>query len=358
MSRQVFLTSSSASPGGRPRAHEGGGRPGGGRGRSRRGDATPGTGTANHPHESPWTMTTPLVVLAPVDRRRASSTCRSSSGSAPRALAGAGPRAGRGPHRRCRHQRRSCSRHRRHRRALLGIAAAVHFYLRRRLRERPVEPGAPRSWYLDSAIARVRRRSRRVAFEAVAWFDAHVIDGRSTASPRCAGRRHRGSPPPDRLRAHLRARCRPRGDRAGRGHHRPEQRPVMLAASADFPLLTATVVLPAIGSGHRPRVASTSSRPGSWRRSSRRHRRPDGGDPRRVRAGRRRLPDGREDHLDQGPRHLWRPRGRRHLAVPRRPDRRAVPDRDPRRTRDHDEKPFLAWLLLLEAGCIGVAIRN
>ena len=50
----------------------------------------------------------------------------------------------------------------------------------------------------------------------------------------------------------------------------------------------------------------------------------------------------------------WHARRRRHLAVPRRAHRRAVPARHRSApTAHHDEKPYIAWLLLLEAGCMG-----
>ena len=84
--------------------------------------------------------------------------------------------------------------------------------------------------------------------------------------------------------------------------HRPEQRPVMLAAEASPELPAPHRHGRAAGhrrGRHRARVAA-SRRVGPARGHALlgRHRRPHRGDPRRLRDGRRRLPDGREDHLD------------------------------------------------------------
>ena len=58
--------------------------------------------------------------------------------------------------------------------------------------------------------------------------------------------------------------------------------------------------------------------------------------------------------LDHGLRHLVEARGRRHLAVPGRAHRRAVPDRPGRSRRSTATvKAYVAWMLLLEAGCLG-----
>ena len=77
----------------------------------------------------------------------------------------------------------------------------------------------------------------------------------------------------------------------------------------------------------------------------------------RVRDRRRRLQFEVNRSVDRRLRHLLAPRRRRHLAVPRRAHRRPVPDRHRSApTPHHDAKPYYAWLLLLEAGCLGVFV--
>ena len=157
---------------------------------------------------------------------------------------------------------------------------------------------SPRSWVARAAGLRRRRLVR-----------PHVIDGAVNGVGRAgAGRSAAASAPAaDRLRAQLRA-GRRRSARSCSSRSSPSRSAVpviVLAAEArspDFPLLTAMVVLPAIGARrHRARVAApASSRPGWWPplfsvatgALTVAH-------PRRVRARRRRLPDGREDHLDR-----------------------------------------------------------
>jgi NADH-quinone oxidoreductase subunit L len=141
-------------------------------------DAGHGQGEAVHPHESPWTMTLPLIVLAglsvvggalsvPLHERlrtlehwlepvlELGEVHITVSAGVKVLLAVIATAA-----------------------ALGGIAAAVHFYLRRRFEERPADPEIlARGWYLDSSISAFVGGPGRVAFEAVAWFDAHVIDG-------------------------------------------------------------------------------------------------------------------------------------------------------------------------------------
>jgi NADH-quinone oxidoreductase subunit L len=60
--------------------------------------------------------------------------------------------------------------------ALIGIFAASLVYLRHRVRA--VEPAVlAHAWYYDETITRFVGGPGTWAFEAVAWFDAHVIDG-------------------------------------------------------------------------------------------------------------------------------------------------------------------------------------
>ncbi len=61
---------------------------------------------------------------------------------------------------------------------LIGIAAAVSLYLRRRRSEQPAVPRVlARGWYYDSSLAAFMGGPGRKGFEATAWFDRHIIDG-------------------------------------------------------------------------------------------------------------------------------------------------------------------------------------
>jgi NADH-quinone oxidoreductase subunit L len=60
--------------------------------------------------------------------------------------------------------------------ALIGIGVASLVYLQRRLR--PVEPEVlARGWYVDEEVTAFVGGPGRKAFDAAAWFDAHVVDG-------------------------------------------------------------------------------------------------------------------------------------------------------------------------------------
>jgi NADH-quinone oxidoreductase subunit L len=60
--------------------------------------------------------------------------------------------------------------------ALAGIAAATVVYLRRRVRA--VEPGVlAHAYHYDEAVSAFVAGPGTRGFEAVAWFDAHVVDG-------------------------------------------------------------------------------------------------------------------------------------------------------------------------------------
>ncbi|HYI61055.1 MAG TPA: NADH-quinone oxidoreductase subunit L [Acidimicrobiales bacterium] len=61
---------------------------------------------------------------------------------------------------------------------LVGIAAAVALYLRRRRAEQPAEPALlARGWYYDSGLAAFAGGPGRIAFDTLAWFDRTVVDG-------------------------------------------------------------------------------------------------------------------------------------------------------------------------------------
>ncbi|MGH9192752.1 MAG: NADH-quinone oxidoreductase subunit L, partial [Acidimicrobiales bacterium] len=59
---------------------------------------------------------------------------------------------------------------------LVGIAFAAVVYLRHRVRA--VEPAVlAHAWYYDAAVTAFMGGPGRKAFDGIAWFDAHVIDG-------------------------------------------------------------------------------------------------------------------------------------------------------------------------------------
>jgi NADH-quinone oxidoreductase subunit L len=128
------------------------------------------------PHESPWLMTAPLVVLAvlsivggvinlpfnddvhflerflePVLRANEAEIAVSTGAKV--ALAAVAIGAG-----------------------LVGIALASVVYLRKRVRA--IEPEVlAHAWYYDEEVTAFMGGPGRKAFDAIAWFDAHVIDG-------------------------------------------------------------------------------------------------------------------------------------------------------------------------------------
>jgi len=62
--------------------------------------------------------------------------------------------------------------------SLIGIAAGVQLYLRRRFEDRPADPEIlERGWYYDQAITDFAGGPGREGFDGVAWTDAHVVDG-------------------------------------------------------------------------------------------------------------------------------------------------------------------------------------
>ncbi len=62
---------------------------------------------------------------------------------------------------------------------LLGIAIAAAVYLRRRsdLAAKIEQPIFAKGWYYDSSIAAFMGGPGRKAFDAITWFDKHIIDG-------------------------------------------------------------------------------------------------------------------------------------------------------------------------------------
>jgi NADH-quinone oxidoreductase subunit L len=144
----------------------------------------PGTAVGSHgptsehaePHESPWIMTTPLVVLAilsivggvinlPFNERvdfledflhpvlGVNEAEIAVSTTAKVALAAVAIGAG-----------------------LVGIALASVVYLRKRVRA--AEPKVlAHAWYYDEEVTAFMGGPGRKSFDAIAWFDAHIIDG-------------------------------------------------------------------------------------------------------------------------------------------------------------------------------------
>ena len=128
------------------------------------------------PHESPWIMTAPLVVLSvltivggvinlpfnedvdfledflhPVLGVNEAEIAVSTGAKAALAVIAVGA-------------------------GLVGLAAAAAVYLRRRVRA--VEPEVlARAWYYDEEVTAFVGGPGRKSFDAIAWFDAHVIDG-------------------------------------------------------------------------------------------------------------------------------------------------------------------------------------
>ena len=97
--------------------------------------------------------------------------------------------------------------------AIAGIIAAYLVYQRKRVKA--VEPAIlENAWYYDQAVTEFMGGPGREAFEAAAWFDANVVDGAVNGAGRtvraAAGGR---APHPERLRARLR-RCHQRRRRA------------------------------------------------------------------------------------------------------------------------------------------------
>ncbi len=60
--------------------------------------------------------------------------------------------------------------------ALIGIAAAILVYAKHRAE--PIEPDVlANAWYIDSTVSKFMGGPGREAFDAVAWYDATIIDG-------------------------------------------------------------------------------------------------------------------------------------------------------------------------------------
>ncbi len=180
------------------------------------------------------------------------------------------------------------------------------------------------------------------------------------------------APPPDGLRPQLRPRARGRCRRPRRLRPLPGlllmTAAILASESGHFPVLTATVVLPALGAvavaltpKRRPDLAKLigllfavgtfaltvfvlvqfKTHPDLLDRRTDRPRSPRG------------LPDGRLTPWSEAVGDRLAPRRRRHLAVARRAHRPALPPRHARRQAPPRPKAFMAWLLLLESGCLG-----
>ncbi|MBI2710431.1 MAG: NADH-quinone oxidoreductase subunit L [Actinobacteria bacterium] len=132
---------------------------------------------ALQPHESPWTMTLPLVVLGvaatlggalnlPVARLRTLASwldpvvggqeIATSAATATKWILAAIAVVA----------------------ALVGLGAAGVLYLRRRFADQPREPRVlARGWYVDEAVTAFAGGPGRRLFDGVAWFDRTVVDG-------------------------------------------------------------------------------------------------------------------------------------------------------------------------------------
>ena len=178
-------------------------------------------------------------------------------------------------------------------------------------------------------------------FEAVATFDAQVVDGAVNGVGRGRARRRPGPPrPPDRLRPQLRPRRGRRRRRPPRLLPHPGGRvsALLLASEASHAVatspLTAAVLVPFLGARRGrahpdgPRRAAPARRPAVRHRHRRHHR--SGCSPTSS------THDAGFQYevnrvVDLRLRDLVAPRHRRRLAVPRRADRAAVPAGDRRR---------------------------
>ena len=160
-------------------------------------------------------MTLPLVVLAGSrHRRRAAPAAVHRRPALPRALAPPGDRRERGRPRRGHRAPRSAWR------SIAVLAGARRHRARRpRLppeadRRRSSRRSWPRPGTTTAAISAFMGGPGRQGFEAVATFDAEVVDGAVNGVARRRARERPGAPrPPDRLRPQLRPR---RGGRRGR----------------------------------------------------------------------------------------------------------------------------------------------
>ena len=300
----------------------------------------------------------------PVDRRRRASTCRSattpsSSSSWLEPVVEVGERDVDGT------ERRPSV-------VLLAIAAvgraasassSPYLVYRASTRSRPIEPDVlADGWYYDEAVTAFMGGPGATAFEAVAWFDAHVVDGAVNGvgarrarhrRQRCA-RRRRGYVRnyAARHRRRRRAAARP-GSSSSRG--RPDGR-------SAFPILTTLVA--ACRRSARCVVALHAATAGPSCVQARRACSP-ACSPARSASG----CSSRSTRHDAGfqfvSKHAWikavghlvAPRRRRHLAVPRRAHRRAVPARASLGADPHhdDEAATLPGCCCSRPACMGAS---
>ena len=249
--------------------------------------------------------------------------------------------------------------------ALIGIALAARVYLQRKARA--VEPAIlAHGWYYDESIAAFMGGPGRAGFDGVTAFDETVVDG-AVNGVGTARARERLAPPrrPDRLRPQLR----PRHRRRRRHPRRPPPhagadcrdgaRRHAEAHASSFDLLSTIVAVPAVGavlvalvSRRRPELCRQLAvlvtlvtgaltiwllldfQTGTAARSS---------TPPTTRGSSRSASAGRVG-VDGISLFLVVLTG---VLFPI-----AIVGADPH----HDHKPYYAWLLLLEAGCLGVFV--
>ncbi len=213
-----------------------------------------------------------------------------------------------------------------------------------------------RVWYWDDFYdATIGRPGQALARFSATVVDGRVIDGAVNGVATLVRSASTGGPTaPDRLRPQLRARHRPRV--GGHPRLRGQQDVVVVSHSPGFPFLTVLVILPAAGAlvsalcGARAALGHRGRRGGDRRGHPRlRHR--DGGAPARRE---RRLPVRLAPRLGELARDRLVRRRRRDLPLPRAPGRRPLPDRAAWAPGSGTTSAsFTAWMLLLEAACIG-----
>ena len=134
--------------------------------------------------------------------------------------------------------------------ALFGVMLAWLVYERKRIK--PWEPSLfAHGWYYDAAITWFMGDPGREGFQAVADFDAKIVDGAVNGTAVGGqGNGHRGAQGSDRLRAPVRRGHRHRRRPPPRLVRRDSRDPVILAAETGpiaFPILTALILTPLLG---------------------------------------------------------------------------------------------------------------
>ena len=136
--------------------------------------------------------------------------------------------------------------------ALIGIAAGIAVYAKRRAKA--IEPQlVADGWRYDAAVSAFMGGPGRKAFDATAWFDRSVVDGAVDGSARAVrGSGAPGPQGPDRQHAQLRGHPRDRRRAPARMVRARQGRPVttggsIMSGAASFPILTSLILVPAIG---------------------------------------------------------------------------------------------------------------